>query len=277
MATTNTSRPQLWAFDLGSVDPQWWDFWVHCSACVPAWEYALGAPTNAGPMILGGAQGSSFPTPRFCSNGGGWIIDSDGPGIQNAGSSWVIPVDPSGNDIFSLNSATVLLVRRRTAALSNSFPFGCRDNLGTLTGRLGGFIPFTDGIIYWDFGGDTAPKRLTWSGYTLGSDVERWAFRAGKLGMAIYFNGTKVASSSTAVTRIRNTSGGQGNFGLGLGDQTSVGDNQTFFFAAVLDTEWTDGQISTWASDPYGPLRMFEMFPASIIPAALGTQRLIYM
>lgn len=111
--------------------------------------------------------------------------------------------------------------------------------------RFGVHVPFSDGTVYWDFGGQTSPNRLSKASLTV-SGVNAWAFVAGTRGMAIYQNGQLVASSSTAVTRTADTS----NWCVNQANN-ATGDLCDFHFGAVLDAEWTQEMVAKWTADPF--------------------------
>lgn len=72
------------------------------------------------------------------------------------------------------------------------------SDLGT-SRRCGAHLPWSDGIVYWDFGGATGSNRISKSGLTFGDDI--WAFSAGDKGMKMYQNSILWASSTTSITR----------------------------------------------------------------------------
>lgn len=277
-------KPLLWAFDPGAVDPQWWDFWGSCVACVPAWENLSGQNP---PMILGSSVSTSNAyRPRFCKAIAlpDWSIVRDGPSVTDSATgntTWAIPPDflASPQDIFPTDSLTLLFVRKKRStsiASTNSFGLGVQGSPGA-TERCGGHVPYSDGTVYWDFGGTAGANRLTWSGYVVSTEIEKWAFIAGKQGSAIYFNGNKVASQSTAITRTKITSSVNYDFGLARGNAVTTGNQVDISFFAALNVEWTAGQVSEWAEDPYGPIRMMIDISSAAIIATLGTQSVLFM
>lgn len=154
---------------------------------------------------------------------------------------WIL--GPS-TDYASLTSASVLLIRRKTDATNrDSSAFGCNDTGGV--DRLGGHHPFSDGVIYWDFGGSSGSNRVTWNGWT-NTGIDRFAFVGGKRGLALYHNGILRASSTTAVTRIASAS----NFVINRGNGATA-DVQDILFFALYDRELTAAEVALWNADPY--------------------------
>jgi hypothetical protein len=92
----------------------------------------------------------------------------------------------------------MLLYRKTDATLRGSGAFGVAG--GVSSNRCGVSLPFSDGIVYWDFGGTAAAQRLSVSGLTFGNDV--WFFTTGARGMEIWQNGILAAANSNNPTRI---------------------------------------------------------------------------
>jgi hypothetical protein len=172
-----------------------------------------------------------------------WVENTPGKGLKMAGNGdyVFIPLPLPGTG----SGTTVLMIRRKTdTTLRNVFTFG--DVAFTLD-RLSAHVPFSDGNVYWDFGGTSAPNRLTLSGLSWATVVEMWAFTAGGKGSTIWKDGQKLASQSTAL----NLAADKGGLNLGAGyDHNS--DLQEFYFFAVAGEQWSDDLISWWFTDPYG-------------------------
>jgi hypothetical protein len=111
--------------------------------------------------------------------------------------------------------------------------------------RLMTHCPFTDGVVYWDFGGNSSPNRLTASG--LGTQgIQKWAFVAGTRGSSIYLDGVRRATQASAITR---TAGN--NFGINGNVLGTQGDLQDVYLVAVYNVEWTPSMIAEWSVDPW--------------------------
>jgi hypothetical protein len=93
----------------------------------------------------------------------------------------------------------MLLYRKTDATLRASGAFGVAA--GASSNRCGVSLPFSDGIVYWDFGGTVGGvTRLSVSGLTFGNDV--WFFTTGARGMEIWQNGILRAANSANPTRV---------------------------------------------------------------------------
>lgn len=70
----------------------------------------------------------------------------------------------------------------------------------TTTGRCNIHLPYSDNVVYWDFGGVTSGvSRITAASLTFGDDA--WSFVAGTGGMRIWQNGRQRATQSGTATR----------------------------------------------------------------------------
>jgi len=89
---------------------------------------------------------------------------------------------------------------KRDATLRNAGVFGSSSTVNTH--RMGVLLPFTDGKVYWDFGGLTEDATresvagLTTSGY------HAWAFTSGPRGMEIWQDGILRSSNTANPTRV---------------------------------------------------------------------------
>lgn len=150
------------------------------------------------------------------------------------------------------NQVTICVIRRKTdTTLRVSSLFGL-DTAVQTSQRCGAHVPFSDGVVYWDFGGATSPNRLTWSGYTPSTSIEKWVFVAGSRGSAIYFNGLLKASQSTGIGRGASNSLFAIGGGNGLGNPGAAeADLQEYVYFAMFDAQWNADQVAQWAANPY--------------------------
>ncbi|HZI93234.1 MAG TPA: hypothetical protein VFE84_03250 [Patescibacteria group bacterium] len=178
-------------------------------------KYNTGAPVN------GAALGISF---------------------TNASNSNIQLVPSPEDTIIPTQRATVLIVLHKDDATArNSVAWGSQTaTSGTL---INGSIPWGDGKVYFRFGASGNTLSVT---PTTTAGTNAWAFVAGRNGMSIWENGVLQASSASAVTRTNGTDA----FMLNNGSST-LGDNQTTHFFALLDAEWTPTQVLEWSANPW--------------------------
>jgi hypothetical protein len=187
-------------------------------------------------------------TPWACSLNGTptWTSNNDGSAVQFTTSSNSLIINPGGTDPIPTGDTTILFIRRKTdTTLRNAPQFGGST---TVAQSCGAWIPYLDGKIYWDFGGDASPNRLATGVLTWGTTVERFVFTAGARGSTIWRNGVKEASQATAITR--STTAGQflinaGHIGGNPGDTMQVN------FFQLLAAQWSDDLCAWWSAEPY--------------------------
>jgi len=191
---------------------------------------------NRANCVINGPFGTLAGTPS-------WVWNTPGTGIN---------INNTGDFMQALGvldevtkGGTVLLIRRKTDTTTRvSAAFG-EPIAG---GGFQGLVPFNDGTVYWDFGGNTAPNRLTLAGLSWTAVPEMWAFAAGGKGSSIWKNGEKLANQTTAISR---AASGEVRLNSTFGVS---GDLQEFYFFAVAKEQWPDDLISWWFAEPYGML-----------------------
>lgn len=148
------------------------------------------------------------------------------------------------DDAFpNTTAATVLLVHRKTdTTLRASMAFG--NNEGATTNRIGCHLPWSDGNVYWDWGGSTNNStRLTVSGLTHTTDWRWWAFTVGGgLGMRAYRDGVLVGSNAATPTRTLT-----GSTAFFMGRAFNTGDLAEFAECVCFDRALTPGEVWEWA------------------------------
>lgn len=154
---------------------------------------------------------------------------------------------------------TVLVIRRKldTTARASTL-FGVEDSVFMPTTiRCGAHVPYSDGSVYWDYGGLSGVNRLIVAGLTFTTNVEKWIFHAGPRGSAIWRDGVLVGSQTSPLTRTvtsmtpfdQNFGGWMINGGNGL--TGSGGDLQEFNFIMYIANQWSDAQCRWWFAEPY--------------------------
>ena len=142
------------------------------------------------PVIMGGMQsvGQSANGNTFA-----------GSTTDTSSTAWTIP---NSSNFLSTTEATVLIAGKLIARFgSGAGSFGVASGDLDVSKGIGAYIPYSDGKIYWDFGGETeGTTRLSVAGLTFSSgDV--FVFTTGPRGMEIWQNGKRVASNSANPTR----------------------------------------------------------------------------
>jgi len=174
-----------------------------------------------------------------------WVSNQIGYGLNFTAVSDYVQIG-TGSAWLPTSAITVLCIRRKndaTLRASRLFETGTSGS-----GLIGAHCPYSDGVVYWDFGTFSAPNRLSVSGLSFSTVVpERWIFTAGPAGSNIWQNGVKVASQSTAITRAASST----NLYVGNGISLTAADFQQINFFAMHSAQWTDDLCRWWSSEPF--------------------------
>ncbi|HXI18424.1 MAG TPA: hypothetical protein VNM48_18835, partial [Chloroflexota bacterium] len=137
-----------------------------------------------------------------------------------------------GTTVVPTGPCTILLAyRKRSGVLADTGAIGLPGAGGDGTARCGVHLPWSDGIVYWDYGGLVdGVTELAAAGLSFGDDL--WAFTVGARGMEIWQNGRLRASNTSNPTRIA----GVAPFVLGSHATTNT-DNAEWSFAAIAPTQ----------------------------------------
>lgn len=161
-------------------------------------------------------------------------------------------VDFGNSSWLPTQGVTIILAyRKRDATVRVAAAFGINS---TAAFYCGAFLPYSDGKVYWDFGGTTEnATRVSVAGLTVSSTQEDvWAFTTGPRGMEIWQNGVKVASNSANPSRSSTTA----SFMLGLHDSTfNTSDFADYGALLVLGEQVTAAEIRRLSLDPHAYFR----------------------
>jgi hypothetical protein len=145
-------------------------------------------------------------------------------------------------------ACTVTFIRRCTnAAAGNGEIWAASGASGTRYMQT--FCPYSDGKVYWYFGGTSAPNLLSTSASvsTSTTRAERYVMHAGPRGSAIWRDGVVLASQTTAVTRTNNVADV-----FNVGDGAGAPADWNYF--ALYNTQWSDELCRWWSAEPYAHL-----------------------
>src|ERR1043165_8922918 len=179
-----------------------------------------------------------------------WASNPQGAAYQFPTTSSCLRFNSTDN--IPTAAATICIIRRKLdTTLRTAGLFGFQG--GTTTSKkCGAAVPNSSGNVVFDFGGATGANRLTVTGLSFTTDVERWVFTAGPAGSAIWRDGIKVGSQSTAITRT--SGGGAFNIGYGIESGSTSTDLQDVNFFQVNNVQWVDGLCQWWSAEPYAHL-----------------------
>lgn len=174
----------------------------------------------------------------------GWTRNAAGPAYSSLPSAISLTGTAAfqSNHMIPADRVTILMIMRLPSATISNGQLSGVGNGGTDVCKF--FFPSWPNDLIFDFGGASGSNRLATTA-TFTTQVYYYAFVAGARGMAIYRNGVKLASQTTAVTR---TLGGA--FSLARSS-----DAAEFNFLAFLNAEWLPSQVAEWMADPYAMVR----------------------
>lgn len=154
-----------------------------------------------------------------------------------------------GADFVAATGATFCLIAlKKTSSLPTQITFGM--DTGGNTNHCACGVPWSDGTVYWDFGGNSGANRLAVSGLTFNTGIaDRWVFTAGPSGMQMWQNGKRVGNQTTAVTRVVNTANA-----VSLWPTFGPAANYPINYFAAYDHQWDEAMCRWWSSEPYAHL-----------------------
>ncbi len=175
-----------------------------------------------------------------------WSSNTHGLALHFPTTSDYITITDGTFSFLPSKNITIVVIRRKTDTTNRGAGFF--GTTSTTASRCGAHCPYDDGIVYFDFGGTSSPNRLTKSGLSFSTTTpEKWIFHAGDAGSAIWQNGVKVASQSTAISRtVAND-----NLTLNVGNGVNTCDIQDINYFAIYSTQWSDFLCQSWSSSPY--------------------------
>lgn len=146
------------------------------------------------------------------------------------------------------DQVTCLFIRRKTdTTLRAAKHFG--NSVSTLANRCGLHAPFSDGNLYFDFGGASGNNRVTVTGQSWTTQADYFAVTAGSSGLIVYRNGGEIGNNGGNVVTRSQTAGESFTINSGEG---SNGDLEDIFFFAISRVEWPPSLVQWWMQEPYG-------------------------
>lgn len=142
-------------------------------------------------------------------------------------------------------AGSILIIRRKTDTTNRATGFG---STAFNVNAFGVLLPFSDGTVYWDFGGNAGTNRISKSGLTFNARDSVYIFTAGPTGMYMYQDGLLVASSSTAPSARTPTNQ---PFGLTYGNSQSSSDNRVDTLYVAADRQWSPAEVAQWTANPF--------------------------
>jgi hypothetical protein len=164
-------------------------------------------------------------------------------GPQQTGIAFITPNNVAYDTYFLNRAGGVTLTLPTNAitlilcgcSLNTAIEADIGSSSATLTDRLGGHFPYSDGNIYWDFGGTTAgTTRLSVAAGTV-QPTDTMVLTAGPRGMEIWRNGSLLASQGGSPTRTNQVGGAWGLGFNGLGNVPNAA--AAWSFIGMIDAQ----------------------------------------
>lgn len=126
--------------------------------------------------------------------------------------------------------------------------------------RMGCHLPYSDGTVYFDWGGSTGANRVTKAGLGTGNFNGVWSFTSGSA-LRIWKDGQLLSTGSGAATRIDADLDSvwlfNGNSGGTLPSAVTGQDNAVIPFFYLYNRELTATELQQLARSPYSPVEEF--------------------
>lgn len=184
------------------------------------------------------------------------------------------PTDATGfQAAMPTGACSIVLLHRKTdTTLRASAAFGMAGT-GADVNRLGCHLPYSDGSLYFDYGGTIdGTTRLAIAGLTWDTNWHTWVFvtdpASGGQGMRVYRDGMLVGSNTGTPTR---TASGNVGFYLNFGNWASANDAAEFAYFAIYNRALRPNQVASVTADPFSPFRRRSLPVPIRVQAAGGT------
>lgn len=177
---------------------------------------------------------------------------------------------PASLELPTAATSVLYVARKRDSTFRQSGAFG---NFSAETSAVfGAHVPWDDGVVYWDFGNNSSPGRVSVAGLSFnqskyGDDV--WIFTAGAHGSEIWQNGIFRAGHTTGISR----SSAAINWGLGS-YQVTNNDAVDVSCFRVWNRRLSWGEIALLTSDPFAVDRLRPELAARAFAIVGGSGRI---
>lgn len=171
--------------------------------------------------------------------------------------------------ILPTSKCTILIGFRKTDTTNrDSGLFGIDPDVAAAR-KIGAHCPYSDGTVYFDFGGSTnGTTRVQVASLTISTLPQVFCFTTGARGMEIWQNGLKRASNAANPTR---TNTGGDTFKLGNHGGAAGSDFINFEFFFMWNRQLTNQEIQQISRDPWVFLRPSKPFTTKKIAILSAT------
>jgi len=232
---------------------------------VGAWVPALGVKikhSNGRVTMLDlSGNGQHFTSASNPVGQHNWVVKG-GPAFEfTSNNDWQLVTSNLDRIVAARNVTTVLQYQKTDAVNRAAGVFGTNASSGARA--YGAYLPSSDGVAYFRFGGDSGDNALAVSGLSFGNDT--WVFRGGDLGIQMWQNGVLVGSKSTAISRDASHAGLQNQLNIGKFG-TPFTDRAIYRVFLVYSRNLSEQEVQLLSRDPLAPFRL----PVSLAAAPVG-------
>lgn len=177
-----------------------------------------------------------------------------GPALQLRSSDSTVSNVELGStaQLFSSNATTCMVIRRANS-VSTSNTFG-HDN-ATNAQIVSAWFPYSDGNIYWEYGGNSGANLLTFNTtgvVTVGATAPAYVYvlHAGAAGSAVFIDGVKRVSQGTGISATLSTANTFGIF-YNAKDALVTAATIATVAAATWNRQLSDAEIYSLSAQPF--------------------------
>jgi len=213
--------------------------------CLPLNEYGGLNARDYSTRSTGATSSATVWAYAVLQTAAGWSQGKNGNrlSLQNTGSAYASMT--AFSRAIPTSAVTVMFGQRKRDSTNRvSATFGV--NAAANSARCGSHCPYSDGTIYFDFGGQVAgTTRITFAGATFGDDI--FAMTVGGRGMEIWQNGVLLASNSATPTRTQTDEDLQ----IGIGNGVTTSDLVDIDFLYIWSRQIPTALIQRITADPW--------------------------
>jgi hypothetical protein len=171
------------------------------------------------------------------------------------------------SDFVPTTAVSILMLYEKADSTNRNCLAGSIDyGLGSNTNSCNHHVPFSDGVVYFDWGGNTnGVTRVQVGGLTFGAD--RWVLTVGSRGMEIWQNGIKQASNGATPTRNKDATMSF-KLGASVSGSGTLCDIAHWNVYAMWDRQLSTAEILQVSADPYILWDIASPFDLTMSPAA---------
>ena len=191
------------------------------------------------------------------------LVGPNGVHLTNGG---VIATLGAANDWLPIGPQVTVLLGGSVRSGTDS-PVFTTDSASTNAANV--YLPYSDGNLYWRWGGEVAGSSSLSVGGLSFSEADMWALTAGPRGMEVWKNGTRVAYQSGSASRTADTTQLRLGYFVGAATVANLSLSMLAVLPRQLDTNFLASRryFSIFRADP---IRIYS-FPSGPISVTINS------